>query len=345
SRLLWSVVGAAASGAGVWALAKSRPVSERPVMRWAIPLSPLGAEPSCGTAWSPDGEHLAYGAGRAGHHQLYRRTLDRLEATPITGTEDGSRPFFSPDGRWLAFLAGDSLKKVPASGGAPITVCDSCGAFGASWGPDGNIVFARDSVSGLFRVSADGGTPQAVTALDASRHELSHRYPDVLPGGQGVVFTVKPEDALSWDEARIEAVSLRTGERSILIKGGACARYVAPGHLVYYRSGSLWAAPFDPARLKVTGPALLMVEGVSSDAEWGLAGFSISRHGTLVYMPGRPQGLDRRVVRVDRTGKSRPLMDDRRNFLDPRLSPDGRRLALQIGGANDQIWVYDLERG
>src|SRR5262249_40598971 len=190
-----------------------------------------------------------------------------------------------------------------------------------------------------------GRTTQALTTLDASRHEVSHRYPDVLPGGQGVVFTVKPDDALSWDEARIEALSLRTGQRSTLITGGACARYVTPGYLAYYRAGSLWAAPFDPARLKVTGPALLMVEGVSSDAEWGFAGFSVSRDGTLVYMPGRPQGLDRRVVRVDRTGKSRPLMDDRRNFINPRLSPDGRRLALQIGGPNDQIWVYDLERG
>src|SRR5262249_39463382 len=205
---------------------------------------------------------------------------------------------------------------------------------------DGAIVFNRDFRSGLFRMSAEGGTPQALTVLEASRRESSHRFPEVLPGGQGVVFTVKPDDALSWDEARIEAVSLRTGRRSTLVTGGACARYVAPGYLAYHRSGSLWAVPFDPVALKVTGPAVLALEGVSS-ADNGYAHFSVSREGSLAYVPGVPQGNDRQVVRVDRHGKRQPLLEARRPFGELSLSPDGRRLALQIVATNDQIWIYD----
>ncbi len=192
-------------------------------------------------------------------------------------------------------------------------------------------------------MSAQGGTPEAFTTLDASRHESSHRLPEILPRGQAVVFTVKTDDALSWDDARIEAVSLRTRQRSVLITGGTNARY-AGGHLIYVRAGALWAATFDPVRLEVAGPSVLVLEGVSSSAGYGSADFGVSRDGSLVYVPGKLRGSDRRLVRVNRAGKARPLMDSRRAFSSLSLSPDGRRLALTIEAANDQIWVYDLER-
>ena len=345
-RLVWLVVGALAVGAGLWALGTFRPLAERHVVRLAIPLSP--EETVFLLALSPDGTHLAYMAARGGHSQIYLRALDQLQARPIPGTEEGVAPFFSPDGRWLGFTdlgqSRPSLKKVLLAGGAPVFLCDVSSGTGASWGPDGTIVVTRDMTSGLFRVSADGGTPQALTVLDAGRHENSHRFPDVLPGGQGVVFTVKTDDALSWDDARIEAISLRTGERSILITGGAQARYAA-GSLVYHRKGSLWAVPFDPVRLKVTGPPLLVLEGVSSTAAYGRVAFDISEEGSLAYLPGKPRGTDRGLVRVDREGRRKPLTDLRRAFGALSLSPDGGRLALQINGPNDQIWVYDLDRG
>jgi WD40 repeat protein len=269
-----------------------------------------------------------------------------MEAKPIAGTERGSFPFFSPDGRWIGFHQDDKLKKVPTSGGAPADLCVVGGGLGqASWSTDGTIVFTPRSLSGLLRVSADGGTPHPLTELDASRHETSHRYPDVLAGGQAVIFTVKPDDIVSWDDARIEVFSLRTGQRSTLITGGARARYVAPGYLVYYRRGSLWAVSFDPVRLKVTGPPSQVLEGVSSEVTFGDAHFSVSPDGSLAYVPGRPRGTDRRLVRIDRSGKREPLTDLRRAFRALRLSPDGHRLALQITGPNEQIWVYDLERG
>ena len=160
---------------------------------------------------------------------------------------------------------------------------------GASWGPEDTIVFARDAVSGLDRVSAQGGTPEALTSVDASRRESSHRLPDFLPGGEAVVFTVKTADTASYDDTEIEAVHLRTRQRSVLIKGGSSGRY-AGGQLVYARAGSLWAAPLDVARLEVTGPSVAVLPGVWGPGSFGNADFGLSRVGSLVYVPGSLSG-------------------------------------------------------
>ena len=348
SRSFWFIVGGLLVGAGVWVLGTSRPLAERPVVRLAIPL-PSPDTVDVGTAHavaiSPDGRELAYVAARAGRSQIYLRALERLETKPIPGTEGGDVPFFSPDGLWLGFFVESErkLKKVPLSGGAPTTVCDAGFPRGASWGSDGTIVFTRDGSSGLVRVSAEGGTPEVFTTLDAGRHESSHRFPEVLPDGQAVVYTVKTDETQPWEDARIEAFSVRTRQRYLLIRGGTSASYAA-GHLIYQRAGALWAAPFDPVRLEVAGPSVLVLEGVSSSGESGSSDFGVSRDGSLVYVPGKLRGTDRRLVRVNRAGKSRPLVDSRREFSSLSLSPDGRRLALTIEAANDQIWVYDLER-
>src|SRR5262249_5532239 len=304
--------------------------------------------PAAGTP--PAGTHPAYVAWRGARTQLYLRPLDRLESKAVPGTEGAQTPFFSPDGQWLGFCSapGSIMKRVPVGGGTPLVVGNAANrgvgfARGASWSPDGTIVFAPDGTSPLYRVKADGGNPEALTTLDANRHETSHRMPECLPGGQGIVFTVRLDDTASFDDARIEALSLRTGERSVLVAGGTNARYAA-GHLLYERAGSLWAAPFDPKALKLAGPAVLILEGVSHAPDYGSAHFAVSRDGSLVYVPGKARGVDRRLVRVTRAGKVSPLSDIRRGFEDLRLSPDGRKLALDVAGANNQIWSYDLER-
>ena len=347
SRSFWFVVGGLLLGAGVWRLGTSRPLDERPVVRMAIALPPaetVAVWYTAAVALSPDGKQVAYVAWRGGRSQIYVRALDRLEARPIPGTEDAHLPFFSPDGLWLGFSDERKLKKVRLSGGAPATVCYGGETRGVSWGSDGTLVFTRDSASGLERVSAEGGTPEVLTTLDASRDESSHRFPEVLPGGQAVVFTVKTHEAPQpWADARIEAFSFRTRKRSVLITGGTNAHY-ADGRLIYERSGALWAVPFDPVRLQVGGPSVMVLEGVSSSASYGSADFGVSRDGSLVYVPGRMRGTDRRLMRVNRTGKREPLTDSRQAFSALSLSPDGHRLALTIEAANDQIWIHDLER-
>jgi len=347
SPLLWLFAGMLAAGAGLLVLGKPRSVPKGAVVRLALPLprpDTVALGSASAVAFSPDGTRLAYVATREGQSRIYLRALDQLEATPIPGTEGGDVPFFSPDGRWLGFylVRERKLKKMPLGGGSPLDVCGVGLPVGATWGSDDTIVFTRDGASGLDRVNAEGGTPEALTTLDASRRESSHRLPEFLLGGEAVVFAVKTADTGSYDDTHIEAVSLRTRQRSVLIKGGSSARY-AGGQLVYARAGSLWAAPLDVARLEVTGPSVAVLQGVWGPGMWGNADFGLSREGALVYVPGGSRGLDRRILRVDRAGKARPLMEARRAFEALRLSPDGRRLALTIEGANNQIWVYDLE--
>jgi serine/threonine-protein kinase len=346
----WFVAGALVAGVGVWAIGRRPQSVERPVVRLTITVPPpetvANGEPATAVAISPDGRQVAYVAARARGSRIYLRSVDRLEPRPIPGTEGGRVPFFSPDGQWLGFFAANEvrLKRVPLAGGAALTVCDVGFTRGASWGPDGFIVFTRDGAHGLERVRAEGGTPEPLTTLDAQRHKSSHRYPEALPGGEAVLFTVKTDETSSWDDALIEAVSLRTHERSLLIAGGSNPRYTR-GHLIYARAGGLWAAPFDAKRIKVTGPSVQVLEGVSSSNGAGHADFGVSGDGALVYVPGRPRGIDRPLVRVDRTGRARPLTDSRRAFNTISLSPNGRRLALSIEGSNDQVCVYDLDRG
>ncbi|HUV12920.1 MAG TPA: protein kinase, partial [Acidobacteriota bacterium] len=201
---------------------------------------------------SPDGTHLVYSA----ENQLYLRAMDQLEATPLTGTEGARSPFFSPDGHWVGFWADGELKKVSISGGTPTTLCEASNPSGASWAGDGRILFARWN-EGIFQVSAAGGTKDLLISLDSG--EFAHG-PQVLPGGQSVLFTLG--GTAGWNDAQIMVHSLETGERKVLINGGTDARYVPTGHLVYVRAGTLLAVPFDVGSLEVNGDPVPVVEGV-----------------------------------------------------------------------------------
>jgi len=159
-----------------------------------------------------------------------------------------------------------------------------------------------------------------------------------------VVFTLASADIVSWEDADIAVMSLETGEYHVVVEGGTNARYSETGHLVYARVGSLFAVPFDLHALQVRGPPVQVLDGVSMWTSTGNAEFSLSRSGTLVYGPGTSRGEAHSVVRVDRAGRSESLIDTRRAFFDARPSPDGRLLALEIGGANRGLWVYDIAR-
>jgi Tol biopolymer transport system component len=297
-------------------------------------------------AFAPDGATLAIVAREGETSEIYERALGGLELRRIAGTTGGWQPTFAPDGRSLAFFADRKLKRVPSAGGAVEDLAEVGGnPRGASWGEDGTIVLAPHQRSGLVRVPATGGPPQPLTRLDESADEASHRWPHVLPGGTHALFTVAVQDG-TYDEARIDVVSLATGERKRVLEGGAHARYVPSGHLVFVRGGRLLAVPFDPMRLEARGTPEVVVEGVRYDSQNGGSHFAVSGAGGLVYTPGVPTSAEHPLSLVDRAFRITRVGETPRAYREQRLSPDGRRVAVVIGGAGESdLWVVDVASG
>jgi eukaryotic-like serine/threonine-protein kinase len=333
--LVWSAAFLAACavvGLTVWNL---RPVLPRSVTRFAISL-PVGQrladldEPAI--AVSPDGTRLAYVATQGGNNpQLYLRAMDSPEAKPIPGTEGAANPFFSPDGQWVGFFAGGKLKKVSVSGGAAVNLADAGDLQGASWGSQGMIAYGSEQAAVLQQVSDAGGKPQALTRLE--KGETDHDWPEFLPGNKTVLFAASGGDR---SNAQIAVQSVGTGRRRNLIQGATHPRYAPSGHLVYAQGGNLMAMPFDAQRLTATGAAVPVVEGVLE--------YSISATGSLAYVIGAAGATgQRRLVWVTRNGIEQPLPAPMHDYRNPRLSPDGRRLAVTIDEPT-QVWLYDLSR-
>jgi eukaryotic-like serine/threonine-protein kinase len=336
--------GVAIAGVAVWNLRPSQAPAPQPVTRTVITLPPgqqlAGLENGLAVALSPDGTRLAYVARQGGAQQLYLRAMDSLEAQPIPSTEGGVSPFFSPDGQWVGFFASGKLKKVSVSGGAALTLGDAAQALGASWGAQGIIAFAS-TVGVLQQVPDPGGAPQPLTRFE--KGEASQRWPEFLPGGKVVLFAVGP-NALNFTNAQVAVQSVGTGQRRNLIQGATQPRYAPSGHLVYAQRGSLMAVPFDPQRLEVTGSAVPMVEGVLQSPASGAAQYSFSASGSLVYVPGDAQSAQSRLVWVSRNGAEQPVAAPAHAYANPRLSPDGRRVAVVITEQESQTWLYDLSR-
>jgi serine/threonine-protein kinase len=292
---------------------------------------------------SPDGSRLALslGAGADSRH-LYVRALDSLTATELPGTEVAYNPFFSPDGQWIGFATPTQLKKVSIAGGTPITLCAVNRSRGASWGEGDVIVFADSPQSALSKVPAAGGKPTALTTLDSAKGEFSHRWPQILPGGKKVLFSTFTNSESSGGGA-LELVDLQSGERKVVQQGGVYGRYLSTGHLVYVNEGTLFAAPFDLAKGEITSTPAPVVQGI---AETGGAQYDVSQNGTLVYLEGLAGAPKYELVAADRHGVASPITNQRQTFVEPRFSPDGKRLAAEvITGSTSDCWVYDLARG
>jgi Tol biopolymer transport system component len=347
--ILGIVIGAVIAGSAIPLWIRSRTPISRGVTRSVITLpagTRLFSDPIRATVTiSPDGRTVAMAAEVGDTSQLYLRPLNAAAAIPIAGTMGAAVPFFSPDGQWVGFGGGAQIKKVALSGGAPQVVCKTGEEVrGAVWGEDGTIFFSAGVGGGIWRVSANGGTPEMVTAPDSDRREKSHRRPALLPGGKAVIMTVGMADTTSFDDARIDVVTLATGKRKTIIQGGMDAQYLSTGHLLYARAGSLVAVPFDVARLEVTGPPRAVASDVSTYPDFGYANFSVSHDGSLLYLPGGARPWETTLLWVDRQGRSQPVTDVRRAFDYVSLSPDGQRIALQLDQATLEVWVYDLAR-
>ncbi|HEV2176476.1 MAG TPA: protein kinase [Terriglobia bacterium] len=290
---------------------------------------------------SPDGSRIAYVARTAqGKNQIYLRELDKPEAVPLEGAE-GLSPFFSPDGQWIGFYANGKIERISVFGGAPVEICSANGDRGASWSEDGTIVLTPALTAPLVRVSATGGTPQPLTQLDAGRKEITQRWPEVLPGGKAVLFTASANND-DFAHAYVEAASLSSGQAKVLLDNAYFGRYLSSGYLVYVSGGTLFAIAFDAEHLKVTGTAMPVIQNIQADLGNGGAQFSSSRTGTAVYLTGQTLAAQATVALVDRKGAATPLVKQPGDYYAPQFSPDGKQLALQVGGGN--TWIYDLAR-
>jgi serine/threonine-protein kinase len=345
---------AALTAATMWTL---RPrATPATVARFRIPLpeSVVYITPSRQSiAIAPDGSAIALGssAGTVGSG-MFVHTLADNQTRAITGGDSSggaqggaTNPIFSPDGRWVAFFTGASgagtLRKVAVTGGAPMTLCQADTPFGGSWA-DGQIVFAT-ATKGIVRVSENGGPLE--TLVPSSGSEIM-QSPRLLPGGDAVLYSVaRAGDGGQWDRAQVVAQSLKTGQRKILIDGGADARYVPTGHIVYALGGVLFAARFNPRRLEIEGGPIPVVEGVRRAMVGGAALFDFSSTGVLTWVPGPVTGgwSNGDLSWTDKTGRNELLNLPPGQYETPRVSPDGRLASVgSVDASGTHIWVVDL---
>jgi DNA-binding SARP family transcriptional activator/Tol biopolymer transport system component len=302
-------------------------------------------------ALSPDGSRLAYIGGP--HAQVMVRLFDQLHAVAIPGTEGASTPFFSPDGQHLGFVAdGKRLEIVALSGGAPIIVADTIiGIAGEAWGSDSVIYCDAQPVGGLLRVDAKAGAiPRWFTVLDTAQGETDHSFPDVLPNGKGVLFTIVSggkNAAKGTTPFAIAVAAIPSGKHRVLIRDAVYARYAASGHLLYVTTnGTLMRVPFDQSSMSTTGKPTPLIEGMRV-ATGGSTDLAISDEGTLVYATNTRPGSE--LVWVTRDGKVQPVDSDSLNgeLSSPALSPDGKEVALTRNAVGEKadIWIKRLDRG
>ncbi|HEY7612704.1 MAG TPA: protein kinase [Gemmatimonadales bacterium] len=311
---------------------------------------PPGVRPTF-TPWvrlSRDGKQLFVTGMVNRREEVLRRPLDQLgmEVIPGAGMGDqgtgNSRPFFSPDGRWVAYHKAGKLRKVPVEGGPPIDLAASDWAAG-SWGTNGRLVYSQSYNTGLWTVSEGGGDERMLTAPDTASGELGHWWPQVLPDGDHVIFTAYRTPI---ERATIEVLTISTHERKVLFTGGVYGFYVPSGHLLYAVGEAIRAAPFDLKRLEITGPAFPVVDGVAMSHTDGASAFDVSDNGTLAYLPVASYITERDLVLVDRRGRETRALPTSDRYDHPRLSPDGSRIALDIRSANNtgDIWVFQVGR-
>jgi serine/threonine-protein kinase len=289
-------------------------------------------------AISPDGSKLVYAVEKPPTSELRLRSLGAEESTAMPGTEGGTSPFFSPDGKWIGFIAGPKLKKVALAGGTPVTLADVPSFRGAVWGDDGAIYFVPNSYVPISRIPAGGGKAEPVTKIRAQEGELQHRFPELLPGGKVLLYAIGYGG--EWDEATIVAERLDTGERKVLVKGGTSPRYLPSGHLAYARSGSLYAVAFDAPSLTTAGPPAEVARDILIGPT-GLAQMDVSQNGMLVTAPADSVAGASMLSWIDREGRREPLRVPRQPYNLLFLSPDGNRAALGVGNG---LSVLDLAR-
>jgi tRNA A-37 threonylcarbamoyl transferase component Bud32 len=353
----WWPTAATALGLAGWAatavLLRSRAPSPEPELRASLTLPdsvtiPLvlynGWTSVSNLAISPQGDKVAFVGVKDGRGGAYLRSLDRFEATLLPGSDDAVSIFFSPDGRRLGFFGREHLWRVDLPDGVPVEVGPGATVpLGGSWGDDGRIVYTPNFAEALWTIPEHGGKPSAFTRLDGAAGEVSHRWPCVLPGGAGVLFTIKSASDKSFDEASIAIADASTGTHRVLFKGGSKPRYLGDGRIVFMRGGRLYAVAFDLRSASLRGAPVPILEGVTSGSGSGNAWYDVSLGGDLVYLSGTEIGSRTRIS-LEGPGKAPTVLDGPEDVTGPILSSDLRRAVVCIGGANDKMGIIDMER-
>jgi len=352
--VMWIGIAAAAAlaaTAATWLL-KPEPVVKNVVSRFSHPL-PDGQiftrQGRHGIAISPDGTKVAYIADQ----QIYLRGLDQLEAQPIRGTsEDPFEVFFAPDGQSIAYFVpsasgsgGATLKKVPVTGGAPVPLCKTISApYGVSW-RGGTIAFGQRQagvINAIQTIPDSGGTPTTILSVDEKKESV--RQPRLLDDGTHLLVTLQPPSAQTQDDSDIVLITIASGERRVLVHGGTDGYLLASGQLVYIHDGTLLAIAIDMKRLETRGGPVSVIEGVTEVNTSGAGQFAIADNGTLAFVPGTSTGAQRTLVWVDRKGHEEPIPLKPRSYRYPRLSPDGKQIAIDSTDEDTDIWIWDLAR-
>jgi serine/threonine-protein kinase len=350
ARAPWLLAGVLALAAVLAAALAARGTFTKPYAEPAAHVVRFAIEPPpevmniASVVVAADGRFAVYEAEVDGEFRFFMRRFDALESQQVPGTEGGRGPFLSPDGAWIGFVRNGKLFKVSTAGGDALAVCDVQGGAGSTWTADNRIVFARAFLSGLSAVSADGGTPAVLTTPDRSKEEIGHWWPAALPGGR-VLFTIM-RAGTGLNDARIALLDPADGTYRVLFPG-AKAAWLAPGHIVFYRTGRYHAVPFDPASGNVTGepfPVLEDARDLDPAGDWGQP-VSVAPHGVLAYLPGRYVPPSR-LTWIDAQGTFTPLAFAARPFIGVKLSPDGHRVATaSLEAGRLVIRLLDLDRG
>jgi Tol biopolymer transport system component len=348
--LPWAMTGTAVAAGllvlALWAPWRAEKPADRPLVRLDVDLGTDVSLPAPGSGGSsvvisPDGARLVYASGTP--VKLFTRRLDQPKVTELPGTQSATAPFFSPDGQWVGFSSGRKVNKISVEGGAAVPLADTATFAGAFWAEDGSIFVSDAFGKGLLRIPAGGGAPETIAGLGMGENAFA--LPQILPGGKAVLFSAVT--SLDVDQNTIEVLTLADRHRKIVARGGQSPRYLATssrvGHLVYVNKATLFAIPFDLARLETRGTAVPVVDDVAHQAQLNIGEFDVSRTGTLVYRRDSGTASGMMTLRwVDATGKSELLLARPGHYQSPSLSPDGKRVALlvAVGGSVD-VWVYD----
>jgi Tol biopolymer transport system component len=341
-RLAWGVAAAAVVAAAALGFGFVRRAPARPrLARFEIGV-PEGVISVGSPRISPDGRYLAFNAtDTQGKSQIWVRALNALAAQPLAGTEGTVRPFWSPDSRFLGFMAEGKLKKIEVTGGPAQKICDAPTGADGSWSPEGVILYDGTGTDPIYRVSAAGGTPAVAAKAEASRKETQVGWPEFLPDGRHFLYMAigqKPED----NAYRVG--SLDSSDSKPVAPAQTLVTYARPGYLLFVRDKTLVAQPFDPKAIKTKGEPIPLAEHIGTDSV-GLATFSVSTEGTLVYRTGESGA---RLLWVDRSGKELDTVGEQGEYFTPALSRAGDRLAFGLSDSRTgkaDVWVRDLARG